>query len=423
MFKKLSAKVKDTLDKRRALAASEGTVAPAGAMSEQQRLVGGPSIDIALVNNTASSTVYAYLTGTDSNNQVFLLSSDGKTLYHPPSPTTAVEAGPQPLSQDVAIKLAGPGSTTTVTCPTYISGGRIWFSVDEKLTFLVNRGPALVEPSINNPTDPNIHIHWAFAELSFNPQQLFANISYVDFVSIPVGMSLTNASGAVQSVPGLKRDALVQICNDLKAQAAADGAPWDKLVVNDAQGNPLRALSPNAYLAVDGSAFASYFNDYVDQVWATYTSTDLTINTQAAWGNVTGRVDPATGNVEFPDSTGTSSFPRPSARDIFGCNSGPFAPGQSPQAMAIVPRLAAAFNRRTLLLDGGAAQPNGVPDPASWYTGSPSNHYSRIVHAAEVDGRGYAFAYDDVVADGGKDVAGTVFDGAPRLLTVTLGGQ
>ena len=29
-------------------------------------------------------------------------------------------------------------------------------------------------------------------------------------------------------------------------------------------------------------------------------------------------------------------------------------------------------------------------------------HYARIVHAANVDGLGYTFPYDDVTPDGGK---------------------
>lgn len=39
------------------------------------------------------------------------------------------------------------------------------------------------------------------------------------------------------------------------------------------------------------------------------------------------------------------------------------------------------------------------------------------------DGRGYAFPYDDVVPDGGEDVAGTLFDGSPSVFTVAVGGN
>ena len=47
--------------------------------------------------------------------------------------------------------------------------------------------------------------------------------------------------------------------------------------------------------------------------------------------------------------------------------------------LAIVPRLAAALNRSTLLTDSN--QPDGE-NPADYYTAPVTNHYARIVHAA-----------------------------------------
>ena len=50
-----------------------------------------------------------------------------------------------------------------------------------------------------------------------------------------------------------------------------------------------------------------------------------------------------------------------------------------------------------------------------------TNHYARIVHAAERDGRGYAFPYDDVAPSGGADQSGSVSSGTPAQLAVTVG--
>jgi hypothetical protein len=60
-------------------------------------------------------------------------------------------------------------------------------------------------------------------------------------------------------------------------------------------------------------------------------------------------------------------------------------------------------------------------NPADYYTNPITNHYARIVHATTIDGRGYAFPYDDVAPAGGTDQSGSVFDPAPALLAVTLG--
>ena len=86
--------------------------------------------------------------------------------------------------------------------------------------------------------------------------------------------------------------------------------------------------------------------------------------------------------------------------------------------LAILPRLAAAFNRSTLLTDSD--QPDGE-NPADYYTNAITNHYARIVHATAIDGRGYAFPSDDVAPSGGAGQSGAVSDPALALLTVTLG--
>lgn len=85
-----------------------------------------------------------------------------------------------------------------------------------------------------------------------------------------------------------------------------------------------------------------------------------------------------------------------------------------------MPRLCAAFNRSTLTVSGGNVQPGvGVE---SYYTANPTNWYSAIVHQHEVDGKGYAFAYDDVNPDGDINQSGVVADANPTVLTVTVGG-
>jgi hypothetical protein len=53
-----------------------------------------------------------------------------------------------------------------------------------------------------------------------------------------------------------------------------------------------------------------------------------------------------------------STFPKPTAADIFSSNSGPFATGSNAETNTIIPRLAAAFNRSTLLLSNET--PNGT---------------------------------------------------------------
>jgi hypothetical protein len=370
------------------------------------------TLNIALKNQSSSNTIYAYITGLalDNGNQRVLIQSDGKTPYYPSSPASVGS----PLAVDCAIPLGPPGSTAVASIPR-IAGGRIWFCIGDKLTFLLNPGPGLVEPSVSNPSDPNYSKNWGFCEFTFNDAQLFANISYVDFVAIPISMTLTNDAGASQTVAGIPQNGLQTVCNNLVAQNQRDGAGWNQLIVNNSSGQPLRALSPNTGHVMNQNLFAGYYDSYVNACWAKYTNTPLKIDTQAQWGVVSGTV--VNGLLTFP---GIGTFAKPSAADIFSCSTGPFATNSAAMG-AIGARLAAALNRSTLL--SSDTQPTS--DFSAYYGTAPTNFYSKIVHGANVDGRGYAFPYDDVAAGGSAagDQAGTVFDGAPNLFTVSVGGR
>ena len=368
------------------------------------------SLEIAIQNTTDSSNVFAYITGIaiQNNGARVLVKANGKDLYYPSNPP----AIGSPLTEDCAIPLGRPGNTVTVTIP-QIAGGRLWFSQDSKLTFLLNPGPALVEPSVLNPSDPNASVNFGFCEFTLNNDQLFANISYVDFVSaIPIALTLESTSGARQHVAGTPGNGLDLVCDQLRTQQARDGKPWDKLIVSQ-NGKPLRALNPTHGNAV-GASFDGYFEPYIDAVWEKYKNASMHINTQAAAGVVPGAVHPSNGQLVI----GGQPFSKPSTADVLGCNSGPFATGPDPTRNAIIPRLAAAFVRSTLLETED--HPSG---PETFWKHERTNHYARIVHEVNRDSKGYAFAYDDVQPDGGQDQSGKVNDGSPRLWTVTVGGR
>ena len=367
------------------------------------------TLQIALQNQTTSGTVYAYITGQaiDNGNALFLLQADGKTPYYPASPSSNGQA----LAKDCAIPLGGPGSTTNVTIPR-IAGGRVWFSMGKKLIFLLNPGPGLVEPTVANPNDANINIEWSFCEFTFNQSQLYANISYVDFTAMPIALTLQNAAGQTQHVAGMPQNGLQTLASGLQTQDNKDNAGWSKLIQSGPNGI-LRVLSPNLGITTNPNLFNGYYEPYVNQVYNMYQNQDLSIDTQAQWGVVKGRVQG--GNLTF---TGAGSFAKPSTANIFSNSSGPFNVS-TPEMGAIGARLAAAFNRSTLLIDSN--QPDNEK-PATYYQNAITNHYARLLHQINLDGRGYAFPYDDVAPSGGKDQSGFLSDGNPKLWTIAVGG-
>lgn len=417
------------------------------------------SLTIQLVNQTDTADVWAYITGLalQRGSARVLVKADGCGLYFPASPPAGQIL--QPLAEDCAIPLGPPGGPgATVTIP-QIAGGRVWFSVRRKLTFLLNPGgpgggAALVEPSVLNPTDPNADVDFSFCEFTLNADQLFANISYVDFVGrLPIALTLRTRAGAVQHVSGMAPDGLERVCAGLRAQTARDGRPWDKLIVQrPGDTRPLRVLSPTHGDAV-GASFAGYFEPLVEAAWQKYREGQhhghpdhhgggglrdkllaklgksggdglgggdggggavLRINTQAGPGVVAGHVAPSSDELVI----GGEPFCRPTTADIMGCNSGPFTTGPSPTRNAIIPRLAAAFQRGCVV--DVAEHPS---HPCTFYHGEvPANHYARVVHECNLDGKGYAFAYDDVQPDDGDDQSGKVNAGDPDLFIVAVGG-
>jgi hypothetical protein len=368
------------------------------------------TLQIELVNQTKSEKVYAHITGLalDHGNAWFLLQADGKTPYYPPSPSSIGS----PIVQDCAIPLACPGASIIVTIP-HIAGGRIYLSVGKPLVFLLNPGPVLVEPSVTNPSDPNAATNWGFCEFTFNRDQLYANISYVDFVSLPIALTLTTTAGATKRVLGMPPTGLDTVCSGLEAQDAKDGQGWASLIVKGPDGLNLRVLSPNQGIVVNPGLFAGYFEPFIDAVWEKYAAATLSVDTQAGFGTVDGIVG-ADGSLLLADQ----AFDKPSTRDIFNASSGPFVTGQDPKRNAIIPRLNADFNRSTLLAADILPAAQDLH-----YRENVTNHYARLVHGANVDGRGYAHPYDDVAPAGGPDQSGFVNDPSPKLLKVVVGAQ
>lgn len=378
------------------------------------------SLDIQLQNQTRSNQVWAYITGIAiQNGQRVLLKANGRDLYYP-QPVSQIGS---PLAEDCAIPLGPPGNTVTVHIP-QMAGGRIWFACDRQLQFFLNPPNALVEPSVLNPSDANAHTNFSFAEFTLNNDQLFANISYVDFASqLPISLSLETAGGAVQHVSGMAPDGLEKLCKGLRDQARKDGRQWDKLIVKRQDGaGVLRVLNPTHGDAV-GASFAGYFEPYIDEVWKRYSAhrgAKMRINTQAAAGWVEGRVNERD-ELVF-EGNEQEAFARPTTADVLGCNSGPFTTGPSAYRNSVIPRLAAAF-QRSALGDGKGGCDEHPSQPGTFYRREPTNHYSRLVHEVNLDGKGYAFAYDDVQPDGGEDQSGKVNAGDPWKFLVAVGGH
>ncbi|KAK3950899.1 hypothetical protein QBC32DRAFT_345367 [Pseudoneurospora amorphoporcata] len=293
-----------------------------------------------------------------------------------------------------------------------------------------------------NESDANYDKEWGFAEFTFNEYQLFGNVSMVDFVArCPVSLGVvrdTGRRGDVQEVEGMGYGSgLDRVVESLRGVRG----DWEKLVVRrKGDGLATRVLSPNSAVVMAAQRgerlFQGYYDGYVRDVWEKYQREDLVVDTQNKWGVVRGRVNPGTNLLTFPipgsSNGGKITFGQPSAADIFSCSTGPFAFPPLPanptdadfdiQAFRgnVGARLAAAFNRSTLLINPN--QPAGEVIGTFYKNNAVTNHYSRVVHENSPRGRGYAFPYDDVSRTEEENVAGTVAAGDPKVFVVAVGG-
>lgn len=375
------------------------------------------NLPLELYNNYNGGSINAYIQGLDSDGAIVFIDAKGNLIY----PSSNGSFTPVEIKNDLAIPLPPKGESLTLNISIPLTSGRVYFCEGHLKFFMVDTGSGdgLVQPSVNNLRDPSSSLNWGFIELTYlDSGTLYANISYVDFVGLILSMILsTNDGSTPQITRGLRPNAVYELCEGLFNQTTSDGYLWLAMCVIGETGNPIRVLSPNYYQRVYAADFEDYWQDYVDTVWEYYSSHTLAIDTQTLLGEIKCQVSNDTMHCD-EDNRG---YPKPTASDIWSCDSGPFEvqEGDNHVHVAVVPRLCAAFVRSTLLIQGGDVQPS--LNSSYHYKVDPTHHYSRIVHELQVDGRGYAFSYDDVNPNGHGDVSGLVSSGNPDTLTVYVG--
>ncbi|MEU0007337.1 glycoside hydrolase family 64 protein [Streptomyces sp. NPDC006314] len=358
------------------------------------------TIPLKITNNSGrSDPVYVYDLGTQlsSGQQGW---ADANGAFH------AWPAGGNPPTPapDAAIPGPAAGQSKTIRIPKF--SGRIYFSYGRKLDFRLTTG-GLVQPAVQNPSDPNRDILFNWSEYTLNDSGLWLNSTQVDMFSAPYAVGVQRADGSLSSTGHLKSGGYTGFFNALRGQPGG----WAKLIQTRSDGTVLRALSP-LYGVETGALPANVMDDYVNRVWQKYSTSTLTVTPFADqpntkyYGRVSGSV------MNFTDSSGAvvTSFRKPDASSVFGCHKLLDAPNDNVRG-PISRTLCAGFNRSTLLTN-----PN-QPDTgtANFYQDTVTNHYARKVHAQMADGKAYAFAFDDV---GHQE--SLVHDGSPRQAYLTL---
>ncbi|WP_445061876.1 glycoside hydrolase family 64 protein [Streptomyces sp. SAS_260] len=358
------------------------------------------TIPLKITNNSGrGDAVYIYDLGTNlaTGQQGW---ADANGTFH------AWPAGGNPPTPAPDASIPGPaaGQTSTIRIPKF--SGRIYFSYGQKLVFKLTTG-GLVQPAVQNPTDPNRNILFNWSEYTLNDSGLWINSTQVDMFSAPYAVGVQRSDGSTATTGHLKAGGYTNFFNALRGQPGG----WANLIQTRSDGTVLRALSPG-YGIETGALPSTVMDDYINRVWTKYSSSTLTVTPFANQPNTKyfGRVS---GNVmNFTNSSGAvvTTFQKPDAASIFGCYKYLDAPNDLVRG-PISRTLCAGFNRSTLLVN-----PN-QPDTstANFYQDAVTNQYARRIHAQMADGKAYAFAFDDV---GNQE--SLVNDGNPQQAYLTL---
>ncbi|MFG3024044.1 glycoside hydrolase family 64 protein [Streptomyces sp. NPDC048254] len=371
----------------------------AGTGSQAQAAV--PSTIPPTISNNSGrgDQVYVYNIGT-------LLSTgqqgwaDANGTFH------AWPAGGNPPTDAPDASIAGPASGQTMTLQMPKFSGRVYFSYGQKLVFKLTTG-GLVQPAVQNPSDPNRNILFNWTEYTLNDSGLWINSTQVDMFSAPYAVGVKAGDGSVKNTGHLEPGGYNGFFSALRGQPGG----WANLIQTRSDGTVLRALAPGHDIEA-GALPANVLDDYINRVWQKYSTSTLTVtpfgdqpNTKY-YGRVSGNV------LNFTNTSGAvvTTFQKPDADNIFGCYK--LLDGPNDLVRGPISRTCAQASTAATLL------PNPTqPDTSSsgFHADVVTNHYARKIHAQMAGGMAYAFAFDDV-----GNHESLVHDGDPQPAYITL---
>jgi len=333
---------------------------PSAAASNPPRVASATGTDLVIVNNTGlpNSAVYFYAIGSGGQ----YLQADGSL-----KPMGATPIPPLPLAS------SGP---TVMPLP-FMTSARFWFSLNAPLQM-----PKGVQPGMG----ADVTQMYDFAEYNYVAGTIFINTSQVDMFSIPITLQVTSAQGT--ETVGLPDGTRTQIFSAFRAD------PILKNLILTSGGQDLRILAPDHGIE-DNLIPATYLDAYINQVWTYYGTHTLNLN---GWTGTT-----VNGSLAFTQGGQTAAVQKPTSDQVFGCVLNTVG--------SIAPELCAGLNRGTLI--NGAAQPDY--NAADFYLSSPTNGYAKIIHQFSINGKAYAFPYDDA-----GPFSSLLSTANPTTVTVTL---
>ena len=314
-------------------------------------------------------------------------------------------ANPPAPAPDVSIDGPANGASKTISVPKGISG-RMYMSFGEKLDFKISQDGGLVQPAPWAAGDANSDILFDWSEFTYNDSGIWLNSSQVDMFAVPHAVSVTGSDGQTAKTGELEAGGRNTVIDAMK-----DNESFSGLVQTRDDGTVLRVLSPGK--GADGGNFdPDYLAPYIDEAWAAYAGTDLTVQPFADQPDKVFKGRTAGDVMTFTDSTGAqaATFTKPTTANVWGCDGNLGAPNDLVVG-PIARSLCAALQRTTL----GTQKVEPSTDASTFYQNDLTNEYAKVIHEQMVDGKAYAFAFDDVA-----NQESLVHSGDPTSIAITL---
>ncbi len=373
------------------------------------------TVPYVFANNSAfaDANVYVALVGIKDGAHVWLdcktstilpMSSSYNTVT---GPTIGGNTGPGGNSKYAACftKLSDiPDKTINVPM---IEGCRIFISFNSQLYlyFFGSTGATVgyAAPNLANPTDPNQGIRYEIIELTYGGNGMWSNTTRVDSYQYPMGLEVWGNNSFYKKVGELKSHDQIIALWKAQAPSAFQGC----LDANNVIHFPSKVSSFST----------TYFNTYVDQIWAKYASGDLVFNAGDAgtWrGRTSGNVFTFTRTSDGQIATISN---KPSNLEVME-GSGVMAQGGQWDKV-VQAQVCAAINRHAIDLTMATGATQYWSDETKYYQTDPYNWYCKFWHQTDVSYNGltYAFCYDDVF-----DKSSTINCPSPIKAVVTIGG-
>lgn len=366
-----------------------GAAAPASAVPA--------TIPLTITNDSGKGPIYLYVLG--ERDGVAGWADAGGTFHPWPG-----GVGPVPVpAPDASIAGPGPGQSVTIQLPKL--SGRVYYSYGQKMTFQIVLDGRLVQPAVQNDSDPNRNVLFNWTEYTLNDGGIWINSTQVDHWSAPYQVGVKRADGHVLSTGMLKPNGYEAF------YTALESAGWGGLVQRAPDGSRLRALNPSHGIDV-GKISSASIDAYVTEVWNSYRTRDMVITpfSHEPGTQFRGRIDGDWFRFRNGSGQEVAAFKKPDASSVYGCHKDLQAPNDHVVG-PIARTLCAALVRTTALTN-----PN-QPDAsnAGFYQDARTNVYAKLAHQQMANGKAYAFAFDDVGAH-----ESLVHDGNPTAAYIKL---